>query len=41
MPVFGASIPAEMHMTQGFKEPLTGNTAIIINDMMLTEAEQM
>jgi hypothetical protein len=39
-PMFDVSISAEMHMMQGFKEPLTGNTAIITKDTILTEAER-
>jgi hypothetical protein len=38
--MFGESISAEMRMSQGFKEPLTENLAIVINDTILTEAEQ-
>ena len=39
-PMFDASISAEIHMTQGFKELLTGNTAIVTNDTMLAKAKQ-
>ena len=39
-PMFDASISAEIHMTQGFNELLTGNTTIVTNDTMLTKAKQ-
>jgi hypothetical protein len=38
--MFDASVSAEMYMTQGFKELLTGNTTIVTNDTMLTKAKQ-
>ena len=37
--MFGASISTKMHLTQRYV-PLTGNTVIIINDTILTEAER-